>query len=101
MARVGGLEPPGPVLETGSVATSLTPSFSKSNKKTRPKPGLVRTARNALRPSRHDSPNDPLRGHSDYVAFEGPKHRFDSFASSTVAQLWSARQDSNLRTLRS
>jgi hypothetical protein len=38
MARVGGLEPPGPVLETGSVATSLTPSFSKSNKK----PGLSR-----------------------------------------------------------
>ena len=70
LAREGGLEPPGPVLETGSVATSLTPSFSKSNKKTRPKPGLVRTARNALRPSRHDSPNDPLAGHSDYVAFE-------------------------------
>jgi hypothetical protein len=38
LARVGGLEPPGPVLETGSVATSLTPSFSKSNKK----PGLSR-----------------------------------------------------------
>ena len=29
---MGGLEPPGPVLETGSVATSLTPSFSKTNK---------------------------------------------------------------------
>ncbi len=28
----------------------------------------------ALRPSRHDSPNDPLAGHSDCVAFEGPKH---------------------------
>ena len=39
----------------------------------------MRNALNALRPSRHDSPNDPLRGHSDYVAFEGPKHCVDSF----------------------
>ena len=38
----------------------------------------MRNAQNALRPSRHDSPKDPLRGHSDYVAFEGPKHCVDS-----------------------
>ena len=50
----------------------------------------MRTAQNALRPSRHDSPNDPLRGHSDYVAFEGPKHCVDSpssLSSLTVARL--------------
>jgi hypothetical protein len=48
--------------------------------------------------------SDPLRGHSDYVAFEGPKHCVDSrlhFRVPTVARFWSARQDSNLRSLRS
>ena len=74
LARVGGLEPPGPVLETGSVAASLTPSFSKTNKKPRPESGSGARRTCALRPSRHDSPNDPLAGHSDYVVFEGPKH---------------------------
>jgi hypothetical protein len=78
LARVGGLEPPGPVLEPGSVAASLTPSFSKTNKKPRPESGSGARRTYALRPSRHDSPNDPLAGHSDYVAFEGPKHRVDS-----------------------
>jgi hypothetical protein len=64
----------------------------KEQQKARPKPGLVRTAQNALRPSRHDSPNDPLRGHSDYVAFEGPKHCVDlpsllsSFYCSTILE---------------
>ena len=75
---MGGLEPPGPVLETGSVATSLTPSFSKTNKKPRPESGSGAHCTYALRPSRHDSPNDPLAGHSDYAAFEGPKHHVNS-----------------------
>ena len=78
MARVGGLEPPGPVLETGSVATSLTPSFSKTNKRPRPGSGSGAHCTCALRPSRHDSPNDPLAGHSDDVAFESPKHHVNS-----------------------
>jgi hypothetical protein len=78
LASVGGLEPPGPVLETGSGATSLTPSFSKTNKKPRPGSGSDARRTYALRPSRHDSPNDPLAGHSGYVAFEGPEHHVDS-----------------------
>ena len=48
----GGLEPPGPVLETGSVATSLTPSFSRSNKK----PGLSRGL--VLAAHMHSDPQD-------------------------------------------
>ena len=52
LARVGGLEPPGPVLETGSVATSLTPSFSKSNKK----PGLSRVW--CVQHEMHSDPHD-------------------------------------------
>ena len=52
LARVGGLEPPGPVLETGSVATSLTPSFSKTNKNPDLGRGLVLIAR------MHSDPQD-------------------------------------------
>ena len=99
MARVGGLESPGPVLETGSVATSLTLSFSKTNENPDLSRGLMLISTHALRPSRHDSPNDPLRGRSDHAAFEGTEHHVDF--SSVVRDLWSVRQDSNLRALRS
>ncbi len=101
LARVGGLEPPGPVLETGSVAASLTPSFSKTNKKPRPESGSGARRTCALRPSRHDSPNDPLAGHSDYVVFEGPKHRVDSLwllSKLTVAQLMICGAPGRIRT---
>ena len=57
--------------------------FSKTNKKPRPGPGSGAHRTVALRPSRHDSPNDPLAGHSDYVAFEGPKHRVHSLLTSS------------------
>jgi hypothetical protein len=52
LARVGGLEPPGPVLETGSVATSLTPSFSKINENPDLGRGLMLIART------HSAPQD-------------------------------------------
>jgi len=66
----------GTPMSPGSAASaSLTPSFSKSNKKPRPRSGSGARRTYALRPSRHDSPNDQLAGHSDYVVFEGPKHR--------------------------
>jgi hypothetical protein len=58
--------------------SELHPHFQRSIKDPDLGRGLVLVARNALRPSRHDSPNDPLAGHSDYVAFEGPQHHFHS-----------------------
>ena len=57
--------------------------FSKSNKKPRPGSGSGAHGTYALRPSRHDSPNDPLAGHSDYVVFEGPQHRVHSLLTSS------------------
>ena len=64
---VGGFEPPGPVLETGSVATSLTPL--------------------ALKMSLLNSPNTKSILLMNFLVLQH--------------SLWSVRQDSNLRTLRS
>ena len=64
---VGGFEPPGPVLETGSVATSLTPR--------------------ALKMSLLNSPNTKSILLMNFLVLQ--------------RSLWSVRQDSNLRTLRS
>ena len=64
---VGGFEPPGPVLETGSVATSLTPL--------------------ALEMSLLNSPNTKSILLMNFLVLQH--------------SLWSVRQDSNLRTLRS
>ena len=69
-------------------AISLIPrktksQFSKTNKKPRPGSGSGARRTHALRPSRHDSPNDPLAGHSDYVVFEGPKHCVDPVLTSS------------------
>ena len=64
---VGGFEPPGPVMETGSVATSLTPR--------------------ALKMSLLNSPNTKSILLMNFLVLQH--------------SLWSVRQDSNLRTLRS
>lgn len=64
---VAGFEPPGPVLETGSVATSLTPR--------------------ALKMSLLNSPNTKSILLMNFLVLQH--------------SLWSVRQDSNLRTLRS
>ena len=64
---MGGFEPPGPVLETGSVATSLTPR--------------------ALKMSLLNSPNTKSILLMNFLVLQH--------------SLWSVRQDSNLRALRS
>ena len=58
--------------------SELHPHFQRTNKRPRPGSGSGAHCTYALRPSRHDSPNDPLAGHSEYVAFEGAKHHFNS-----------------------
>ena len=100
MARVGGLEPPGPVLETGSVATSLTPSFSKTNKKSRPGSGSGAIAR------MHSDPQDTTPQMTRFVVIQAmPRLEIlkdtSIHPSVTANHLWSVRQDSNLRALRS
>jgi hypothetical protein len=69
-------------------AISLIPrktgsQFSKTNKKPRPESGSGARGKCALRPSRHNSPNDPLAGHSGYVVFEGSKHCVDWLLTSS------------------
>ena len=90
MARVGGLEPPGPVLETGSVATSLTPSFSKSNKK----PGLSRVW--CAPQEMHSDPQDTTPQMTRFVVIltmsrlkvlsiaSIHRHSFESYCSTTL-----------------
>ena len=94
----------GDPLSPGSVATSLTPSFSKSNKK----PGLSRVWC-ALR-EMHSDPQDTTPQMTRFVVILTMSrlkvlsiasiHRLH-FRVLTVARIWSARQDSNLRALRS
>ena len=76
LARAEGFEPPSSALETDSLTLSLRPQFQRAIKN--PALGRVRcTGTNTLRPSTHDSPNDPL-GHSGYAVFYGLLHKSHS-----------------------
>ena len=80
MAREAGLEPAGSVLETDSVAASLTPSnfhLSKSNKNPRTGRGSVSAAR-VTDPLRHDPPH-PLFADSDDDALGYLSHYFSIY----------------------
>lgn len=72
MAGARGFEPRKAVLEAAGLPVSLHSHCQRTNKKPRLSGGLV--LQNALRPSKHDSPHDPL-GHPGYPAFEGLMHR--------------------------
>jgi hypothetical protein len=86
LARAEGFEPPSSALETDSLTLSLRPRFSFTNCQRaikNPALGRVRCIKtNTLRPSRHDSPNDPL-GHSGYLVFEDLLHKSHSQLQST------------------
>ena len=80
LARAEGFEPPSSALETDSLTLSLRPRFQMNCQRAIKNPALGRVRcikTNTLRPSTHDSPNDPL-GHSGYAVFYGLLHKSHS-----------------------